>query len=219
MHIKNTAAIQPFLKQFEQLCEFMDQKYNDAAFKHHFKCEGCPDNCCMTHFYHHTFLEYFYLIDAYKSLPDQTKQTLFEKAKKSGHQAAPVHKNEPHKNEPHKNKTDKNKKSPRLMCPVNIDGRCVLYENRPMICRLHGIPYEIKRGPQSMKSPGCDDFDTQTANDKKIFFDRTPIYIQMARLENSLKEALGISKKRKLTVAEMIVAHEESLKPAPDKPQ
>ena len=208
MRIKNKNVIQPFLKQFQRLCEFMDEKYNDAARQHHFKCQGCPDNCCMTHFYHHTFLEYFYLIDAYKSLPDQTKQTLFEKAKISVDHAASFDKNEHHKNETR----------PRRMCPANAGGRCVLYKNRPMICRLHGIPYEIKRGRPSIKSPGCDDFDAQTSHDKKIFFDRTPIYIQMARLENSLKEALGISTKRKMTVAEMIVAHEESLEITPDQP-
>jgi len=197
MTIKKTDVIAPFLKQAKQLYEFMDQKYDDAALIHQFNCSGCPDNCCMTHFYHHTFFEYFYLIEAYKQLPDQTKLTIFKKAKQIQDQISAL---------------DENETRPRMMCPLNMDGLCALYESRPMICRLHGIPYEIKRGHQSMQSPGCGEFDNQTSHSKTVIFDRTPIYIKMAGLENSLKKALGISKKNRMTVADMIIAHEESYK-------
>jgi hypothetical protein len=75
-----------------------------------------------------------------------------------------------------------------------------------MICRLHGIPHELQRPGQGMlNSPGCGTFALKCHGKKHFKFDRTPFYMQMAALEKEMKEAVGMTQKIKMTVAQMIV--------------
>jgi Fe-S-cluster containining protein len=94
----------------------------------------------------------------------------------------------------------------RIMCPLNFDGLCVLYDHRPMICRLHGIPHELQKpGHQVYYGPGCESFTEQAGSKKYYKFDRTPFYINMAQLENELRHETGINRKLKMTVAQMLI--------------
>ncbi len=107
---------------------------------------------------------------------------------------------------------DKKGESVRLMCPVNVDGLCLIYAYRPMICRLHGIPHELTSpGQRVLKASGCGTF-IRTCHVKKCYkFDRTPFYLEMASLEKELKQSVGRMEKIKMTVAEIITsvaAHE-----------
>ncbi len=43
----------------------MDLKYKEAADYYGFDCTGCEDNCCFTRFFHHTLLEYLYIMEGY----------------------------------------------------------------------------------------------------------------------------------------------------------
>jgi len=171
----------------------MDKKYDEAAEHYGFNCSGCSDSCCMTHFYHHTFLEYFYIIKEYSLLPYETRKKIAEKAEIASEKA---------------DRLQKNGKRPRIMCPLNFDGLCLIYGGRPMICRLHGIPHEINLGSR-IKSPGCQSFDIQNRDGKYFIFDRAKIYIKMARLENRMKKELKISEKIKMTAAQMIIRYEK----------
>ena len=91
------------------------------------------------------------------------------------------------------------------MCPLNRNGLCLLYAYRPMICRLHGIPHQVQRpGLSVLNAPGCDIFAEQCQEKENFKFDRTPFYIEMAELERGLKQAVGITHKIKMTVAQMI---------------
>ena len=95
----------------------------------------------------------------------------------------------------------------RVMCPLNEKGLCGLYQYRPMICRLHGIPTEIKRpGGVPARGPGCGDFDRQCGHKQYILFDRTPFYMEMAGNEKEIRGRLGFTEKIKMTVARMIVS-------------
>ena len=95
----------------------------------------------------------------------------------------------------------------KILCPLNEDERCVLYAHRPMICRLHGIPHQMRRPDgQSIQGPGCDDFYRQCANSTGMPLDRTPHYIAMAQLERRLREQTGYRDKIKLTIAQIIIA-------------
>jgi len=98
----------------------------------------------------------------------------------------------------------------RIMCPLNVEGLCTLYQYRPMICRLHGLPNEFRRPDnQIVKGPGCDDFTLKHKDHVYIKFDRTPFYIEMAQTERELKNTLGIDIKLKLTVSEMILSFDK----------
>ncbi|MGD8303564.1 MAG: hypothetical protein PVI55_14210, partial [Desulfobacterales bacterium] len=104
-------------------------------------------------------------------------------------------------------RTHPNQEAIRLMCPLNVDTRCILYPYRPMICRLHGIPHELKKpGKQGILGPGCDTFDKRCGHKPYIPFDRTPVYRDMAKLEQEIRQATRVQDKIKMTVSEMILS-------------
>lgn len=96
-----------------------------------------------------------------------------------------------------------------FMCPVNRDGRCLVYACRPMICRLFGIPHELsKPGGKAVQHSGCIEFSIVAGHKPYYRFDRTDFYYQMAQLESELRQATGLKGKIKMTVAEMILSFE-----------
>ncbi len=171
--------------------EGMDDAYAGVAEHYGFNCKGCEDNCCLTRFYHHTLLEYFCIKEGLDALDANTRELVSEKARKVIRETAGV---------------DARGETPRIMCPLNEDGLCILYERRPMICRLHGISHELRRpGYAAIRAPGCDAFKNQCKDKAYSKFDRTPFYKKMAMLEQDIRRASGVMDKIKMTVAEIIV--------------
>ena len=169
----------------------MDQKYQEAAEYYGFNCKGCEDNCCLTRFYHYTLIEYLYIKEGFHCLENkkqvEVKQRSLAVCRKT-------------------DEADKKGRPVQQMCPVNFGSLCVLYPYRPMICRLHGIPHELQRPDQGiLNSPGCGTFALKCHGKKRFKFDRTPFYMQMAALEKEMKQAVGVTQKIKMTVAQMIV--------------
>jgi hypothetical protein len=180
----------PFLSRLEVLFESMDQKYKEAAEYYGFFCDGCEDNCCRTRFYHHSLLEYLYIDEGCTTLSQEKQIEIKNKALEVCRET----------------EADEQKGlTVRRMCPLNFNGLCVLYHYRPMICRLHGIPHELhKSGQKITYGPGCDMFNQRCAGKNNYTFDRTPFYIEMASLENEMRQAVGFQKKLKMTIAQMI---------------
>jgi hypothetical protein len=186
------------LTRLESLFKEMDRTYAAVADQYGFRCSGCADNCCMTRFFHHTLLEYLYLMEGVRGLSPAARQAILTKAEASESTAA----------------AGGGDGTRRSMCPLNCEGRCSLYPYRPMICRLHGIPHELHRaGGGTVKQPGCDAFFEHCRRNGKydyIPFDRTPFYRQMAMLEKDLRLATGYADKIKLSIAQMLVTITES---------
>ena len=91
------------------------------------------------------------------------------------------------------------------MCPLNIKDKCILYKQRPMICRMHGIPHDLnKPGIPAHYGEGCKLFMKQHGHKDYFSFDRTPFYFEMVRLENELKDKIDLKDKFKKTVAQML---------------
>ena len=188
---KYSESVAPdFIDRLEKIYAAMDHAYNSVAGHYDFTCDRCRDNCCRTRFYHHTIIEYTYIIEGLKTLtPDKQNEvksraiTVVDKTTGAEDKAAPV----------------------RLMCPLNFDELCIVYPHRPMICRLHGLPHELsKPGQKTIYGPGCGTFDRRCGHMGYFEFDRTPFYLELAQLEQVVKQALGITEKFKMTVAEMI---------------
>ncbi len=184
----------PLLNRMETLFNVMNQAYETVAMRYGFLCNGCADNCCLTRFYHHTLLEYLYLVEGMRTLEPGIRQSVNKQARTVNSGMADA---------------DHRGKALRIMCPLNRNERCILYPYRPMICRLHGIPHELQRpGGNLIRNPGCDEFFNQCREGGKtdyIRFDRTPFYRQMATLEQELRRKMGYSDKIKLTIAQMLV--------------
>jgi len=184
-----------FRDRLKQIYAAMDSAYNRAAEHYGFVCDGCRDNCCRTRFYHHTVIEYIYLIEGLDRLtPEKQNEvrlralTVVEEMAEADHHAAAV----------------------RLMCPLNFHELCILYPYRPMICRLHGVPHELQRpGQNPVYAPGCENFDRRRGGQSYFKFDRTPFYRQVAMLEQEARQALGVTGKIRMTVAEMILTDAE----------
>jgi Fe-S-cluster containining protein len=95
------------------------------------------------------------------------------------------------------------------MCPLNSNGLCQLYKFRPMICRLHGIPHELKKtGAEPVRHPGCLD-GTPLFNTTAYYkFDRTPLYAEMAKLEMEYRLSTDNQTRIKQTIAEILGSSE-----------
>ncbi len=170
----------------------MDQAWDRVAATAGFQCNGCEDNCCRTLFYHHTLIEYRYLKKGLGRLPAGDLEKIRQRAEKVIRLTK---------------QADSCGQPAKAMCPLNEKGRCRLYQYRPMICRLHGIPHGMQRPDgRRIEGPGCDDFYRQCGAKGHPVLDRTPHYMAMARLEQQLREAAGYAGKIKMTIAQIILA-------------
>ena len=182
-----------FRDRLQQIYTAMDRAYNQAADHYEFSCDGCRDSCCRSRFYHHTIIEYGYLIEGLKTLNPGKLEEVASRALHMVDETA---------------RADQSGTAVRLMCPLNFDELCILYSYRPMICRLHGIPHELQKpGQNPVYGPGCETYDRRCGHKGYLKFDRTPFYRQVAMLEQEVKQALGFDGKIKMTVAEMILSH------------
>jgi Fe-S-cluster containining protein len=179
-----------FLDRLREIFGAMDRAYNVAAQYYQFYCSGCTDSCCLTQFYHHTFLEYLYLLTGYQAAAKEKQNVIKNRAATICRETAAA---------------DRQAIRLQHMCPLNFDGLCSLYAYRPMICRMHGLAHELHRpGKAVTYAPGCHVFTKQCGQKEYHPFDRTPFYIELAKLENEFKQAAGIEAKIKMTIAEIV---------------
>ncbi len=166
----------------------MDKTWDKTASQYGFLCEGCEDNCCKSLFFHHTFIEKAFLLHGFELLAPDIKKEALTRAKTYYS----------------KTFSDGDSTSLKLMCPLNKEGKCLIYEFRPMICRLHGLPHELhKPGFFPFKGPGCHagPFDEHPY----IPFDRTPFYREIAQVEIQFRQNSDKKGKIKETVAQMLL--------------
>lgn len=195
--LENTASAKairqkPFLDRLEALYAHMDRRYSEIADQYGFHCRGCEDSCCRTTFYHHTLVEYLYLRAGVHALAIERQEKILHLSREVlAHLDA------------------------RRFCPLNEDGRCLVYAYRPMICRLHGIAHELRRPDgTARRGPGCRVFDAAAQGKPYIALDRTEFYWELSNLEQEARAAFGFSRKIKMTISQMV---ETMLQPKPPK--
>lgn len=179
----------------------MDNTWNRIAEAYQFQCNGCKDNCCQSLFFHHTHIEKAYLHHGFEQLKPDKKKDILNKAEYYCRKTFP---------------TSGEVKSLKIMCPLNEKGRCILYPYRPMICRLHGLPHEIRKpGFNPLMGKGCE---TGLFDDKPyIEFNRTPFYQNMAQIEAEYRKKIKINYKIKETVGQMLSRYTGTF-PATERP-
>ena len=171
--------------------------YDELASEIGLTCQGCPDNCCDSYFLHHTYCEWAYLWQGLRELAEGQRAAVVERAEnyveESRAQLA-------------------RQQRPQIMCPLNLDGLCSLYQHRMLVCRMHGIPATMTRPDgQSMRFPGC--FRCQevvreryAGPDDAPAMDRTPLFQKMVAVESRLLgDKRHLMPRVKLTIADMIV--------------
>jgi hypothetical protein len=171
------------------LYQKMDLAYNQVAACYDFHCTGCTDNCCTSLFFHHTFIEKAFVIQGFSQMEKAIQKQIQDKAADYVNRTF---------------STPGTHRSLKRMCPLNREGKCVLYFYRPMICRLHGLPHELHPpGRQKIRGSGCDagSFDAKTY----IPFDRTPFYVEMAAIEQQFKDRHSKTGRPRQTIAQILI--------------
>ncbi len=174
----------------------MDTVYAETASQVDFTCAGCPENCCVSYFQHHTYVEWAFLWVGMNELPPARREVFLERA---------------HENVDQCRTALSIGLRPRAMCPLNEAGRCQLYHHRLMICRLHGTAHTAPRpdGAQ-VRYPGCFRFEAATVGssaENMPVLDRLPLYRELALLEMAfLGRKVRTLPKVSLTLSEMLTA-------------
>lgn len=169
----------------------MAQAYSKAA-PDTFTCADCEQNCCVSHFQHHTHVEWHYLWEGMNALPEEKRADYLSRARENVAQTrAALARGE----------------VPKVMCPVNDDGKCGLYEHRMMICRLYGVPNMLLGRAGLMQFPGCPKCMELVEGLEYARVDRTALYKELAQLE---MEFLGSRRNQTprvdMTLSEMLLA-------------
>ncbi|MCF8095023.1 MAG: hypothetical protein K9J79_06630 [Desulfobacteraceae bacterium] len=185
------------LEGLKHLYAEMDRGYEQVAAHYGFECTGCADSCCLTRFYHYTFIEYIYFRKGFAELPESRQAEIRSRAEKYVETLEQIE--------------SQAADGPfRMMCPLNESGRCILYARRPMICRLHGVPHEFVPPGRSKTvfGQGCHKFAEKCGHLPYFPFDRTRFYMRMSEIEAELQKKLGVFHKSRKTVAHMLICDE-----------
>jgi hypothetical protein len=183
-----------------RLCELykqMEVQYDAVAGALDFGCDGCPDNCCDSYFQHHTYAEWAYLWLGFTQLQEGRRQQVLARANEymDGCRLA-----------------ESCGERPQIMCPLNENGRCILYAHRLLVCRTHGVPARMRRPDgRVLQFPGC--FRCQElvvkreeAGLKTPHVQRTPLLLELVKVEDEFLEQKRSDYPRvKLTIAEMLL--------------
>jgi len=184
--------LQPYLDRLAALYEKMDQEYDRVAGELDFSCAGCDDNCCDSLFIHHTYVEWIFLIRGIRKMASNIQARLVASSREYLARM---------------NMLKAKGEEPLAMCPLNENGKCMAYDHRMMICRLHGVPALIKMPTGAEKRFGgcfrCQEKIAGTNNFPEV--DRTPLLTEMAAIERDLLTAAGPRPRVKLSIAEMII--------------
>lgn len=179
-----------FIDRIGKLYSAIDSMYEVAARHYHFDCNSCNASCCQTRFFHYTHAEYMYLKLGFDTLEDSKKDLIKGLAAK------------------YEDYYKHNPEDSRLMCPLNEDSLCILYKWRPMICRLHGLPFETQDiNMVATFYDGCEMFMQRKNKEGYVYMtiNRTIYYREMARLEQDLRQDYNLGTSNKDTVAGMIL--------------
>jgi len=144
------------IKKYSQFLERSQAVFSKAAAKHGVGCKkGCHE-CCSVGFFDITLLDAIYLRSAFKKLPAPIRERVIARAneqldhlekKKAFSRKDPLLKTLP--------SIDAiSRRSAKMSCPALDDnGACLVYEQRPHICRIFGPTI---RGPRrAVQLEGC----------------------------------------------------------------
>ncbi len=183
------------IEELELLYDEMQLAYNRVARMLSLRCTDCDDNCCDSIFHHHTYLEWYYLWQGLQTLSSNELKRIKEASRAYITSMRKIEEGIVEESE-----------SP--MCPLNRDGRCILYRYRLLVCRTHGVPATfIRPDGKQISFPGCHHCQRITAHMHEYpQVERTRFYQQMADLERRFL-ALFPTEQPRLDIcrAEMII--------------
>ncbi len=184
---------QAVFRKLAALYERMASAYAETSAAIGLSCEGCEDNCCTSFFQHHTYVEWLYLWQGLNRLPEEKRNEYVSRAQDYVRNAQAML---------------NNGVRPNIMCPLNDDGLCGVYEHRLMICRMHGVVNTLRQpNGRQLSFPGCFKCQELTSGMEDVpVLDRTDLYKELVKLEMGLLGSkIKSMPKVDLTLAQMIV--------------
>ena len=179
-----------FFERLRDIYKEMKKRYAIVSGALGFSCRDCDENCCYTHFKHHTVIEYLYLMEGINILDESLKSEVVKRAKSVSAKTE---------------EAEEAGEKIRIPCPLNIDGLCMMYDYRLMICRLHGTAHYFDTPRGRVEGPGCYRFQDLSSGKRSVpMLDRTDLYRDLAMLEMDVRKKLGINFKVNSSIAEMI---------------
>jgi Fe-S-cluster containining protein len=135
-----------FFNEYESLVAQVDAVFNKVAgnFAAEVKCrQGCSD-CCHALF-DVTLIEALYLNAKFSSLDQGKRNTILLEADKADRKAYVLKKKASRDaSEVEHSEILLRTAKERIRCPLlDSEDRCMLYESRPITCRIYGIPLDI----------------------------------------------------------------------------
>ena len=165
--------------RLRELYRRMDESYGEAARQTGFSCDNCDgEACCTVDLPIHTFTEKLLLKQGLASLEARLREEILIRCGEMVRAKAEDPRGAAYRNS---------------VCALNFEGRCALYNERPMICRLAGIPHFITRPDgKTLERGGCVRYEKEfrpSGPDLKV--DRSDLYREMAAVEVDAVRARG----------------------------
>ena len=179
------------IPRLTELYRLMDSAYCEVSNQVGFSCEGCDGvKCCTVDLILHTSVEILYLRRGFNTLDMSRQLEILGRCR-----GIIKAKEDDALGDEYRN----------AVCALNFEGFCVLYEHRPMICRLAGISHIIIRPDgTTTESRGCIRYHEENQQDRRNQkIDRTDFYRQMAAIEIEVVRAVG-KRTASRTVAEAL---------------
>ena len=177
--------------RIRELYRKIDSAYAGIAENTGLTCEGCDGViCCSVDLTLHTFIEMSYLRLGFTMLEPSLQSEILTKSRWIVDAKCEAPYGDRYRN---------------AVCALNFSGACILYEYRPMICRLAGIPHVFTRPDGSeAESGGCKKFEeTLRGQNPEAKIDRSQFYREMAVMEIEAVRARG-RRTEKLTIADIL---------------
>jgi hypothetical protein len=157
--------------RLQDLYQRMDESYREAARQTGFSCDNCDgEACCTVDLRIYTFAEKLFLQHGLASLEAPLREEIRRRCRemlkaKEEDPLGAAYRNS--------------------VCALNFRGRCVLYQYRPMICRLAGIPHFITRPDgKTLERGGCIRYEKEfQPSNPDVRVNRSDLYRDMAILE------------------------------------
>jgi len=181
--------MQRIIKKYDQFLKMSTKRFREATAKHGVQCKrGCYE-CCSVGFFDITLLDAIHLRASLKNVPAEVRKRVIAKAneqldalekKKAFSRKDPLLKSLP--------AIDAiSRRSAKMSCPaLDEKGGCLVYEQRPHICRIFGPTI---RGPRrAVRLEGCGYFKQDIPEEDYPIFDH---YEQEKEMQRAMFRKAG----------------------------
>ncbi len=149
--------LSPYFAKYEQLMQGVDKIFQRMSndYPGEVKCSnGCTD-CCFALF-DLTLVEALYLNRQFQELGQDVKNMILVEADKADRKTHKIKRKlfKAHEGGASEEEILKSAGQERVQCPLLVEDRCVLYEFRPLTCRLYGLPMKVGESTVSCSRSG-----------------------------------------------------------------